>query len=345
MSSKSIVSVALLAASVTSLSAYAGGDNLRLGGSSTVFPFASVVAERMSEYGYSDIVVESLGTGSGFKLFCKDSSSSLDIANASRRMSVKEFNMCSDARVGDVVELKIGYDGVTIIRMKGAGRPLDLTPKAMFLALANEVPSQRGRMISNPHKYWSDVDPNLPRQKIKIFGPPTTSGTRDSFVELVMRVGAKQVLPQGSNIKAAAADFRRDGVYVSIGESDNLILKKLSLRGNEYAIGILGFSYFDQNKDVLQAQYFEGVMPLFENILSGKYKISRTLYMYIKATSLDDKEVTSAYFQELFSDRAMGSFGYLESKGLVPISQEERQEMDKRIWYRIPLSVQELETN
>lgn len=305
-------------------------DQVQIVGSSTVFPFSTVVAEEVGKSsGGKTPIVESTGTGGGFKLFCSGSGDNTpDVANASRAIKSSEAEQCASNKAGGIIEVKIGYDGIVVANSKAAPQ-LNLTLKDIFLALAKDVPGDDGKTKPNPYKTWKDVNPGLPDTKIEVMGPPPTSGTRDAFVELAMEGGCK-TFPW---VKALASDYkdafakichsvREDGAFIEAGENDNLIIQKLVANPN--AMGVFGFSFLDQNTDKVQGSIIENIEPSFENIASGAYKVSRPLYFYVKAAHLDTVSGLKPYLAEFISEKAWGRNGYLSEKGLIPMPDEER---------------------
>jgi phosphate transport system substrate-binding protein len=305
-------------------------DQIRIVGSSTVFPFSTAVAESFGRAGgFKTPVVESTGTGGGIQLFCSGAGlDTPDIANASRRIKATEVETCAKNGVTEIVEVKIGYDGIVLANSRKHGR-LNLTKEQVFRALAKQVPVD-GKLTANPYKLWSDIDPALPKHKIEVLGPPPTSGTRDAFVELAMEGGA-EAFPMLKELKAkdekafkaAAHAIREDGVYVEAGENDNLIVQKLEANPN--AVGVFGFSFLDQNTDRIHGSLVANVEPTFENIASGKYGISRSLYFYVKKAHTGKVPGLKEFIGEFTSDAAAGEDGYLSDKGLIPLTDAERK--------------------
>ena len=305
-----------------------GGDaaarEIRIVGSSTVFPFSAAVAEqfgRSTDFGTP--VVESTGSGGGLKLFCAGAGlDTPDITNASRRIKPSEIETCAKNGVKEIVEVEVGFDGIVLANSRKAKR-LSLTLDQIFRALAKEIPVN-GKLVPNPNMTWKDVDPGLPDVKIEVLGPPPTSGTRDAFVELAMEGGAVHS-PMLAELKkkddkafqGVAHAIREDGHYIEAGENDNLIVQKLE--ANPRAIGIFGFSFLDQNTDQLQGTVIDGVEPTFENISDAKYEISRSLYFYVKKAHVGKVPGIQEYVAEFTSDRAAGPDGYLAEKGLIPL--------------------------
>jgi phosphate transport system substrate-binding protein len=303
-------------------------DQIRVVGSSTVYPFTTAVAEQYGRSGGKTPVVESTGTGGGLKLFCAGiGADHPDVANASRRIKKSEYDDCGKHGVSDIVELKIGFDGLSIAQAKGAP-DLGLTKKQVFLALAKEVPDASGKLVANPNKNWSDVDPSLPNKKIEVLGPPPTSGTRDSFVELVMEKGAEGIDSLKAMKKADAKAFekvwksiREDGAYVEAGENDNLIVQKLS--ANPDALGIFGYSFVEENLNTIKAVPIDGVTPTYETIASGEYKVARPLFIYVKAQHVDVVPGLKDFIAEYVSEKALGEDGYLVAKGLIALPKDD----------------------
>lgn len=327
-----IVAGAVSLALVGATSAQAARDYISIVGSSTVYPFATVVAEQFGKTtNFKTPKIESTGSGGGFKLFCAGVGvSHPDITNASRAVKKSELEKCAANGVKDVIEVKVGYDGIVMANAKGA-KPMDLSLKDIFLALAKQVPNpdQPDQLIDNPYKTWKDVNPALPANDIEVLGPPPTSGTRDAFVELAMEGGAKKFdslkALRKSDKKAfrnVAHTMREDGAYVEAGENDNLIVQKL--QANPAALGIFGFSFLDQNTDVVQGSLIDGQAPTFEAIGDGSYPVSRPLYFYVKKAHVDVIPGMKAYLAEFTSEKAWGQDGYLADKGMIPMGDDER---------------------
>ncbi|MEY4678847.1 MAG: hypothetical protein RLZZ276_496 [Pseudomonadota bacterium] len=306
-------------------------DQIRAVGSSTVFPFTTTVAENYARTsGRKAPIVESTGTGGGFRLFCAGvGTQHPDISNASRAITKSEIETCAKNGVTSITEVKIGFDGIVLAVKKGSTR-FDLTRQQVWLALARQVP-RNGQLVANPHQRWSDIDPSLPNIAIEVMGPPPTSGTRDAFVEMVMDFGCKDF----AEIKAiadararaqACAAIREDGKFIEAGENDNLIVQRL-VAGQGVAIGIFGFSFLEENLDKLQAKHVDAVEPTFENISSGKYPVSRSMFVYVKNAHAGVIPGLREFVSEYVSDRSMGENGYLEKKGLIPLPKAEREKV------------------
>lgn len=314
-------------------------DYISIVGSSTVYPFATVVAEQFGKTaGFKTPKIESTGTGGGMKLFCSGVGvQHPDIANASRRMKKSECEMCEKNGVKDIVEVKIGYDGIVLANSKKSAA-MSITRKEIFLALAANVPDPGGAesVVPNPYKTWKDINPSLPDFKIEVLGPPPTSGTRDAFVELVMEEGGSEFAwikalakADKDKFKSICHTIREDGAYIEAGENDNLIVQKLD--ANPKAFGIFGFSFLDQNADKIQGSPVEGVVPTFEYIADGKYSVSRPLYFYVKKAHVDVIPGMKEYLKEFSSEKSWGEDGYLSEKGMIPMPDAERKSFEKDI--------------
>lgn len=313
--------------------AFADRDQIMAVGSSTVYPFAKVVAERFGRKGnFKAAKVEALGTGGGFKEFCKGVGVEFaDIANASRRIKQSEYDSCQTAGVKDIIELKFGYDGIVLANSKKAAH-YDFTTKEIYLALARQIPDPKGgdKLIANPNKTWKDVNPALPATPISVMGPPPTSGTRDSFVELGMESGCSSFpflkalkASKPEEFKAVCHPLREDGAYIEAGENDNLILQKLA--ADDKTFGIFGYSFLEQNGDKVQGSKINGKAPTFEAIADGSYVIARPLYIYVKKAHIGVIPGIKEFMTEYTSEAAWGDDGYLADKGLIPMPKKERE--------------------
>ena len=333
---KKTLTLTALAAAVVATNAYAAAarDYISIVGSSTVYPFATVVAEKVGKAkGIKTPKIESTGTGGGMKLFCNGIGvEHPDVSNASRRIKQSEFDTCQKNGVKEIVEMKVGYDGIVLANSKSA--PLTkLSRKDIYLALSKEVPDPAGgeKMVANPYKTWKDVNKDLPDVKIEVLGPPPTSGTRDAFVELVMEVGCKSFdfikameKDNKDGFKKACMTVREDGAYVEAGENDNLIVQKLAANKNAY--GIFGFSFLEENTDKIQGSEVEGHAPTFEKIASGAYTVSRPLFFYVKKAHVDVIPGIREYLAEFTSEKAWGKDGYLAERGMIPMPDAERKQ-------------------
>ena len=332
------------------LAAFAGSaaearDQIRIVGSSTVFPFSTAVAERFGKTtSFKTPVVESTGSGGGLKLFCAGVGVGYpDITNSSRRIKASEVEMCANNGVTEIIEVKIGYDGVVIANSKKTAR-YELSLRDLFLALAKDVPDGSGRLIPNPYTTWKDVNPSLPDTKIEVLGPPPTSGTRDAFVELVMDAGCETfdaitalAKTDNAKFKEVCQTIREDGAYVEAGENDNLIVQKLE--ANPDALGVFGFSFLDQNSDKVQGSMVNGVAPDFDEIADGNYPVSRPLYFYAKKAHVGVIPGMAEFLAAFTSDSAWGEDGYLADKGLIPMPDEERKEWREKAKRLAPLTM------
>jgi len=330
---KILMSLAAVSLAVASTAqAQSSRDYISVVGSSTVYPFTTAVAEQFGRAGqFKTPKVESTGTGGGIKLFCNGVGvQHPDVANASRRIKQTEIDTCARNGVKDVVEIKVGYDGLVLAHSK-KGAKLNITRRDVYLALAKQVPDPANpqALIANPYKTWKQVNPSLPNEEIEVLGPPPTSGTRDSFAELYMEVGC-QTFPwiktlkdvDEGRYKRVCHTVREDGAYVEAGENDNLIVQKLE--ANATAVGVFGYSYLEENEDKLVGSALEGVSPTFETISSGKFPASRPLFIYVKKAHIGVIPGIKEFVTEYVSDKALGQEGYLADKGLIPPSDAER---------------------
>ena len=341
MSTKFIAYTA--AAAVVGTIAFAGAasarDQIRVVGSSTVYPFTTAVAEQFGKSGAGKTpVVESTGTGGGMKLFCAGvGPDHPDMTNASRAIKKGEYEDCQKNGVKEIVELKVGFDGIVVANAKEAPA-LALTQDMLFRALAKEIPGPDGKLVANPNKTWKDVDASLPDAKIEVLGPPPTSGTRDAFLELVMEKGAEGSAPlkamkdddkknKTKNFEKVWKSIREDGAWIDAGENDNLIVQKLE--SNPQAVGVFGFSFLEENTAKIKGATVGGVEPNFDNIAGGKYPVSRPLFVYVKKAHVGVIPGIKEFVAEYVSDKAMGDDGYLAKKGLIPLPADERAKTAK----------------
>ena len=315
-------------------------DQIKIVGSSTVFPYTQAVAEEFGKKtGGKAPVVESTGTGGGMKIFCQGvGEDNPDITGASRAMKKSEWELCTKNGVTDVTEVLIGYDGLSIAQSK-KGKPMDLSKEQIFLALASEIPDG-DKLVPNPNKKWSDVDKSLPDVAITVYGPPPTSGTRDAFVELAMHEGCKELeyfkKKKGevskdefdTLVKDKCTPMRQDGPFIEAGENDNLIVQRIEADPN--AVGIFGYSFLYENQDKLQGVKIGGTEPDFDTIADGSYGLSRPLFIYVKNPHRKVIPGMSEFIAEYVSDDAMGEDGYLHERGLVVLSDDKLKEMQDR---------------
>ena len=303
-------------------------DQIKIVGSSTVYPFATTVAERFGKTsGFKTPVVESTGSGGGLKLFCAGlGTEHPDITNASRRIKKSEINNCKKNGIEDITEVKIGYDGIVVANSK-KGVDFHLSTRDLYLALAKDVPADiNGKTVKpNPYKRWIEINPTYPDLPIVVYGPPPTSGTRDALNELGIERGCK-TYPERKKLKEKNKDLyksecraiRTDGAYIEAGENDNLIIEKLIT--NPDSLGIFGYSFLDENRDKVKPATINGVSPEFELISNGTYPISRSLWFYVKDAHAAVIPGIKEYVKEFTSDRAIGDDGYLIEKGLIPLN-------------------------
>ena len=298
-------------------------------GSSTVFPFATRVAENFNRTaGGAAPRVESLGTGGGIKAFCQGvGPTTPDIANASRPMKASEFAECQKNGVTDIVEIKIGYDGIVVATARSGGS-FDLRLQDLFLGLAKEVPGEGGAFVANPATTWQAVNPALPAQRIQVYGPPPTSGTRDAFLELGMAPGAERIpvlaaLSESDEdrYETLAPTLREDNAWIDSGENDNAIVQTLTRTPG--SLGVLGFSFLEQNMDTVKAETIDGVAPSVETIADGSYPLARSLFIYVKKQHVGVIPGLEQFVMEFMSEASAGRGGYLQDRGLVPLPTDE----------------------
>jgi len=295
-------------------------DQIRIVGSSTVYPFASYVVE---EFGattdHPTPVIESTGSGGGLKLFCAGKGADTpDITNASRRIKMSELERCQSNGVNNITETKIGADGIVMGQAKENDQ-LALSREEIFHAVAAKLP-QNGELVANPNENWSDIDSTLPDREIEIYGPPATSGTRDAFEELVMAAASEDM----DGYDEAYTTVRDDGAYIPSGENDNLIVKKIEQ--NTDALGIFGYSFLDENRDRIEAATIDGFAPTPENISSEDYPVSRSLWFYVKNDHVGTVPGIERYTEMFMSDMMIGPDGLLKPLGLIPLPEAERKE-------------------
>ncbi|MEX2319939.1 MAG: substrate-binding domain-containing protein [Saccharospirillum sp.] len=328
---KTLISAIVMAAVSTTATVQAEGrTQISIVGSSTVFPFSSVVAERFGQTtSFSTPTIESTGSGGGLSLFCQGvGESTADITNSSRRIKQSEVDLCASNGINDIVEVLIGYDGLAIANNLD-GPEMSVSKGEIFLALANTVPNPDGDgLVTNPYRTWNQIRSDLPTTEIRVFGPPPSSGTRDAFVELVMEEGCLEfdaIAALGDSdhdkMEEVCATMREDGAFVEAGENDSLIVSRLVNDAN--AVGIFGFSFLDQNFDKLQSLTVGGVAANFETVADGSYPVSRPLYFYVKKAHVGVIPGIEEYLAEFTSRRAVGPNGYLVDRGLIPLSNAE----------------------
>jgi len=331
---KALSAIAAFALASTALAgaAYAR-DQIRIVGSSTVFPYSQAVAEQYANAtGSPAPIVESTGTGGGMKIFCQGvGEANPDITGASRAMKKSEYEACVAAGVTDVTEIQLGYDGLSIAVSRGSEFDWDLTEAQLFQALAAEVEVD-GQIVANPFKKWSEIDASLPDVNIQVFGPPPTSGTRDAFVELAMHDGCKTFPAiealEGDRHNDVCSRMRQDGPFIEAGENDNLIVQRIE--ADPTALGIFGYSFLYENGDKLKAVKVDGVEPTFDTIADFSYDIARPIFIYIKNAHRGVIPGMNEFVAEFVSDAALGPDGYLAERGLTPLSDDLRKDMQER---------------
>jgi phosphate transport system substrate-binding protein len=304
-------------------------DQIRIVGSSTVFPYTQAVAEEFtSTTSFASPVVESTGTGGGMRIFCGGiGEGHPDVTGASRAMTKSEFDNCTANGVTDVTEVLIGFDGLSIAQSQ-QGPDMDLTKAQLYLALAAQVPVN-GEWAANPYTRWSEIDSSLPDMPILVYGPPPTSGTRDAFVELAMHAGCEELDYvknggfDGDWIGDNCSRMRTDGPFVEAGENDNLIVQRLNSDAN--ALGIFGYSFLYENADTLKAAKVVGVEPSFDTIGDGSYTISRPLFFYVKNAHRGVIPGLAEFVELYVSEESMGPGGFLSERGMVPLQDARRK--------------------
>jgi len=299
--------------------------HIQIVGSSTVYPFAAVIAETFGrDTKFRTPIVEATGTGGGFKLFCSGIGYNFpDFSNASRRIEESEVKKCTEHGINQIGEIKIGYDGI-VLANSVEGKKYSLTKQQVFLALASKVPGKKGDLIENPYHKWSEISSSLPDIKIAVYGPPTTSGTRDAFVELVMEDACKEMpefiaaIPDAKKRAKSCHIIRSDGIFMEAGENDNLIVQKL--KNDPNALGIFGFSFLEENHGSIQPAVINGILPTFDSIVAGQYSVSRPLFIYYKKEHFTLIEGMPEFINEIISPNTLGKEGYLLQKGLIPLT-------------------------
>jgi len=315
-------------------------DQISIVGSSTVYPFATVVAERFGQTtDFKTPKIEST-------LFCSGVGvEHPDITNASRRIKKSEFDLCQSNGVNDILEVLIGYDGIAIANSVASSQ-LELSRRDIYLALAKTIPNSDGSetFIPNPHQKWSDVNPDLPDASIEVLGPPPTSGTRDAFAELAMEGGCATFdwvkalkKTDKDQYKAVCRSVREDGIYIETGENDNLIVQKLEANPN--ALGIFGYSFLEQNSEVVQGSVIDDIEPDFDTIADGSYPVSRPLYFYVKLAHVGKIPGIEDYLAEFTNEAAWGEDGYLADRGMIPLGDDERGKIGGDVANRTPLEM------
>ncbi|MEA3552849.1 MAG: substrate-binding domain-containing protein [Campylobacterota bacterium] len=343
------IALSVLAVSALTVSLQAR-DQIKIVGSSTVYPFSSAVAEELgATTKFPTPVVESTGSGGGMKLFCAGNGMNTpDITNASRRMKAKEFTMCEKNGVTDITEAVIGFDGIAFAQAK-SNKPFSVTKKQLLLAVAAEVPNGKGGLMANPYKKWSDIDNTLPNREIVIYGPPKSSGTRDAFEDMILKGQTKKMSQYTKLYKQDKKKYkaykkfkkiRTDGVYVPSGENDNLIVSKLNK--NKAAFGIFGYSFLMENDDKVSGSKINGVSPTPDTISSGKYPISRSLFFYTKNSHAKKVPAMAKYVEMFMSEDMIGNDSILGEIGLIALPNDRRSSVQNSVSDRTKLTLDDL---
>lgn len=338
----SLILSCILVGSMCASAVYAR-EQVKIVGSSTVYPFSSFVAEEFGSVSrYPTPVVESTGTGGGMKLFCMGNSMDTpDIVNASRRIKIKEFQFCNRNGVKKITEVMFGYDGIVIAQSK-SDSDLAFTKKELLLAVAKLVPNKSGDgLIENPYQYWDEINSKLPHRKISIYGPPISSGTRDAFEEIVMQYQTEEMKVYRDAGQKGYRQIRSDGIYIPSGENDNLIVKKLTKDTD--AIGIFGYSFLEENSDVIKGINVDGVAPTSETISNKSYPISRSLFFYVKNDRLDEIPAIQEYVDMFMNSEIVGEEGLLSEIGLIPMQKNLIDKNAKKVSERQSIKLEELE--
>ena len=319
-------------------------DQIKIVGSSTVYPFSSYIAEEFGSVSrYPTPVVESTGTGGGMKLFCSDNGpDSPDIVNASRRIKIKEFNLCKRNGVKNITESIFGFDGI-VLAQSNKNKPLNITKQELLLAVAKLVPNKsEDSLIENPYQYWDQINAKLPHRKISIYGPPVSSGTRDAFEEMVLQLQTEELkVYRDAGVKGYRI-IRSDGVYIPSGENDNLIVKKLTK--DTGALGIFGYSFLIENEDMLSGVQINSISPTAENIASKQYPISRSLFFYTKNDHIKDVPAIKEYTEMFLNIDLVGDEGLLAEIGLIPLTIAEIEQSQNNLKNLKKVSITQLES-
>ena len=303
-------------------------DKIQIVGSSTVYPFATVVAEKLGKKTGKTPVIESTGTGGGMKLFCAGlGTGQPDFTNASRAIKSSEKKLCASNGVSDIIEIIVGNDGIAFANSASANR-MNFTPRQLWTAMAEHGPKP---------STWKEVDSSLPDMPIRIMAPPPTSGTRDAWNSLIMKTGCKKAGKYDELGKKKCNSFREDVAVEEAGENDTLIVKRLA--ADPQYFGIFGFSFLDQNRDLIQGSTIKGVEISLDNIKSYKYPISRPLFFYAKKAHVGVIPGMREYMNEFVSDSAVGEYGYLMDRGLVPLETSTLSKVRSNVKNLTPISM------
>ena len=301
---------------------------IRIVGSSTVFPFISFIAEEFNRvFSFKTPVVESIGSGSGFKMFCSGTGDDTpDITTSSRPIKEVERELCKRNKVGEIIEIIIGYDGLVIANSNQSYR-FDLTKKDLFETLS-AYSQENGKLVKNNKKFWSDINPGLPKIEIEIYGPYKNTGTYETLINSIMldqyscmnsRI-FKEIHQNPEERKKVCSNIRDDGRYIEVGINENIIIQKL--KSNKNALGIFSFSFLMRNQDKIQGSTIAGIEPNYKNISSGEYILARPLYLYIKKQHINTIDGLKEFVREVI-DAINNKEGYLPRLGLIPLSNED----------------------
>ncbi|MBN8933326.1 MAG: substrate-binding domain-containing protein [Rhizobium pusense] len=328
-------SAAALVASVAFAGAAAARDQIQVAGSSTVLPYAKIVAETFAETfpNFKAPVVESGGTGGGLKAFCSGvGEGTIDVANASRKIKSDELAACKAAGVTDVQEVKIGYDGI-VFAMDSSNKDIKLEPKDLYLALAAEIVKD-GKLVANPYKKWSEINKELPDVAIAAYIPGSKHGTREVFEEKIMADGCKEakatdviktLITDAKQAAAKCVAVRKDGAAVDIDGDYTETLARID--ANKTGLGVFGLAFYENNADRLKVATVSGVVPSTETVASGKYPVSRPLFFYVKKAHLGVIPGLKEYVEFFVSDEMIGPDSPLANYGLVAAPDAEREEI------------------
>lgn len=325
-----------ITAAMASLGFAQGREQISIVGSSTVFPYTQAVAEEFSnQTGAPAPIVESTGTGGGMQIFCAGiGEQHPDLTGASRAMRPSEYELCQENGVTEVTEALIGYDGLSIAISRSNEHAWNLTLGEVYQALGAQVPVD-GEWVDNPYTMWSEINPDLPEAEILVYGPPPTSGTRDAFVELALHAGCEELSYveeggfDGDWVEENCSRMRQDGPFVEAGENDNLIVQRLN--ADAHAMGIFGYSFLFENFDTLKGVTIEGVEPNADTIADFSYPIARPLFFYTKNAHRGVIPNFQEFIEEYMSENALAQGGYLSERGLVPLSDDRRAEIQQRV--------------
>ena len=303
-------------------------------GSSTVQPFSEAVSDQLTKAKIKRPKVESTGSGGGFALFCEGNGlDAPDVANASRAIKKKEFELCQRNGVNEIVEVKIGYDGIVVVH-GSKGKPIPASRKDIYLALAKQVPEpgckDNCKMVANPYQTWKQINPSLPDSVIEVYGPTAASGTRDSLDELILDVGCQSYPWLAAKKSSSESEYgrlchtlRNDGAYVETAESDDLLADRLESK--PHALAIHDYKLLAKYSKVLTAEPVEGIQPSYESIASGRYPVTRPLYFYFKPGHVGLVPGLRQYVTEMTSEKTWSDKGYLTAKGLIAMPSAERK--------------------